>query len=326
MPRRPAPLPTELGDAFTRDQALAAGVTPRRIRARDLETPFRGVRLRPGREESSVRQGTEPLEHDRRVRRDVIRKARAYDLLMPGHAFFAGRTAAVIFGAPIGHGDELEVAVHAPARAPRRRGIRGVKVATRLASVREHEGLRVASPASTWAMLGAELSTRELVTLGDAFVRVARDDSGRLRAGSGLVTIEELKRAATAGPRRGAARLRDAAELVRVGSASPLETEYRLDAAAAGLPDAELDVEIFDARGKRIGITEVVYRPYRVVVEIEGDHHRTSRIQWNRDIEKHAAYVAEGWEVVRLTSVHVRGGRATSIVRDVLMRRGWRQS
>jgi hypothetical protein len=245
---------------------------------------------------------------------------------MPSSAFFAGRTAAVIYGTPIEHGDDLEVAVHAPARAPRRRGIRGMKVARRLASVREYEGLRVASPASTWAMLGAELSTRELVTIGDAFVRVPRDQRGRLRAGAALATIEELKRAAAAGPRRGAARLRAAAELVRVGSASPLETEYRLDASAAGLPDAELDGEIFDARGQRIGITEVVYRQYRVVVEIEGDHHRTSRTQWNRDIEKYAAYAAAGWEVVRLTSLHVRGGRAASIVRDVLMRRGWGQS
>jgi len=219
------------------------------MRAGDLETPFRGVRIRSEREVSSAPQGTEPLAHDHRVRRDVIRKARAYDLLMPGHAFFAGRTAAVIYGAPIAHGDELEVAVHAPARAPRRRGIHGMKVAARLASVREHDGLRVASPASTWAMLGADLSTRELVTVGDAFVRMPRDQWGSLRANASLTTIEELRRAAAAGPRRGAARLRAAAELVRVGSASPLETEYRLDAAVAGLPDAELDVEIGSDRG-----------------------------------------------------------------------------
>ena len=73
----------------------------------------------------------------------------------------------------------------------------------------------------------------------------------------------------------------------------------------------------------RIGITEFVYRRQRVVVEVEGDHHRTSRAQWNRDIDKYAAYAAEGWEVVRLTSRHVRGGQATPIVSQVLRRRGW---
>ncbi len=46
-------------------------------------------------------------------------------------------------------------------------------------------------------------------------------------------------------------------------------------------------------------------------------------MQWVRDIEKYAAYVAEGWEVVRLTSAHVRGGRAPSMVCEVLRRHGW---
>lgn len=338
MPRRPAPLPPQLGAVFTRNQALAAGVTPRRMRAQDLETPFRGVRVVREPESGSDRDESgrprdrstladaEPLERDRRVRREVLRKARAYHQLMPSHAFFAGRTAAVIYGAPIAHGDELEVAVHAPARAARRRGIRGIKVAVGLATVRAHLGFPLMSPASTWAMLGAELSVRELVTIGDAFVRVPRDERGALRIGAALTTTDELRRAAAAGPRTGAARLRAAVALIRVGSASPLETEYRLDADAAGLPEAELDVEIFDARGQRIGITEFVYRPFRVLVEIEGDHHRTSRAQWNRDIEKYAAYTAEGWEVVRLTSLHVRGGRASSIVRDTLLRRGWRST
>lgn len=263
----------------------------------------------------------EPLDRDRRMREGVLRAAHAYRLVMPAHAFFAGRTAAVIYGLPVAHGGELEVAVHAPARATRRRGIHCVKVAPHLASIREHAGLRVTSPASTWAMLGATLTERELVIVGDAIVRVPRDDRGRPM--SSLAMIDELERATAAGTRRGVARLRRAAPLVRVGSASPLETEYRLDAAAAGLPTPELDVEIRDARGRLLGITEFVYRRHRVLVEIEGDHHRTSRVQWVRDIEKYAAYVAEGWEVVRLTSAHVRGGRAPSMMGAVLRRHGW---
>ena len=110
-----------------------------------------------------------------------------------------------------------------------------------------------------------------------------------------------------------------------LSSASPLETEYRLDAALAGLPTPELDVKIRDGRGRLIGITEVVYREYRTLVEVEGDHHRTDRRQWDRDIEKYNAYAALGWEVVRLTSTHVRGAkRGVSLVRDALLRNGWR--
>ena len=270
------------------------------------------------------RSGEEPLALDRALRLGVLRRAHAYGLIMPPHAFFAGRTAAVIHGAPLAHGDELEVAVHAPARPMRRLGIRCVKVAPHLASVRELDGLRLSSPASTWAMLGATLTERQLVIVGDAFVRVPRDDRGMPT--SAIATTDDLRRATAAGPRRGVARLRRALPHIRVGSSSPLETEYRLDAAAAGLPDAELDVDIHGTDGRRIGITELVYRPFRVLVEIEGDHHRTSRAQWNRDIEKYAAYVGAGWEVVRLTAAHVRGGRAPLMVAAALRRHGWQSA
>jgi hypothetical protein len=244
---------------------------------------------------------------------------------MPAHAFFAGRTAAVIFGAPITHGDDLDIAVRAPARAPRRSGIRGIKVSPSLVIVQQHEGLRVTSPASTWAMLGAQLSVRQLVALGDFFVRIPRGRQGRPMPDQQLATPEMLRLAVEAGRRGGILRLREALTLIRVGSSSPLETDYRLVAAAAGLPEPALDVEIRDARGRLLGISEVAYPALRTVVEIEGDHHRTSRRQWHRDIEKYAAYVAEGWEVVRLTSEHIRGedARAGRIVRDVLIRRGW---
>lgn len=227
-------------------------------------------------------------------------------------------------------GPELVVAVHAPARAVRRPGIRGVKIAPTLATVTTHEGLRVASPASVWVGMAPELTVRELVVLGDALVRIPRTNGGRPRPEKQLTTIPRLSNAVAAGRRVGVGKLREAIGLIRVGSASPLETEYRLDAAAAGLPDPELDVEIFDASGRFLGITELVHAAFGVLVEVEGDHHRTTRAQWDRDIEKYAAYVAAGWEVVRLTSRHIRGTahdpapRATAIVRDALLRHNWR--
>ena len=49
MPAQPRPLPDALGDAFRTAHARAAGVTEGRLRAKDLERPFHGVRLRPER-------------------------------------------------------------------------------------------------------------------------------------------------------------------------------------------------------------------------------------------------------------------------------------
>ncbi|WP_322411539.1 hypothetical protein [Microbacterium invictum] len=308
----------ELGDAFTCGDALSAGMTRGRLRTKRLEPVFHGVRMM---RDDDVATDTDPRSVERHR---VLRAVRGFVPLLGRDRFFAGRTAAVLFDAPIQHGDDITVGVRSPARAPRRRGVVGVKVSAHLVSVMEHSGLPVASPASSWAMLGSEMSVRELV-LGDWFVRVPRTAHGAPAPELRQATPEQLRRVIAAGQRPGISRLRAAVELVRVGSASPLETEYRLDAAAEGLPEPELDVEIRDPQGRLIGITEVAYRDYRTLVEIEGDHHRTDRRQWIRDIEKYNAYAALGWDVVRLTSPHIRASRrGVAMVRDALVRHGWR--
>lgn len=320
----PRPLPDGLGDEFSCSAAIAAGATRGRLRAKDLDRPFRGMRQHP---ESSHDPDDGPLAPDRTRRRLLLRRAHAYHQVMEPGAFYAGRTAAVIHGLPLDASGDLEVGVFTPRRAPRRHGIRGFHVAEHLAAVEQRFALPVTTPAATWAMLARECSIRELVRVGDAIVRVPRISGGTLRPDRRLATIEQLRHEAAAGSRRGAPKLREALELIRVGSMSPLETDFRLDASSMGLPEPELDVEVRDARGRLIGISEFVYREFRTIVEVEGDHHRIDARQWDRDIEKYAAYVAEGWEVVRLTSRHIRGrdARAATIVAEVLRRHGWRR-
>ena len=327
--RRPTPLPASLGRAFTPEQARAAGVSARRLRAQDLEHLHRGLMVVTPDAVGDRMQAEDvdaPLARDRAQRREMRRRAELYRPLMVRHAFFVGRTAAGFWELPVDCSGELEVGVVAPHRAPRRSLIVGRQIAATLVSVQQLDGFAVASPASTWAMLATDLSVRELVQVGDALVRVPRDHLARLRRDRRLCSIEQLRTAIDAGRRHGAARLREALEAIRVGSASPLETDCRLDAAREGLPEPTLDVEIRDARGHLLGITEIAYPEFKVLVEVEGDHHRTSRQQWNRDIEKYAAYAIEGYEVVRLTSGHVRGAHPTAagLIRDALLRRGWR--
>lgn len=331
MPRSPRPLPDTLGDCFRVGEAVDAGVSRARLRAGDLEAPFRGVRIAARRDASPMGEPVEgepvdggPLALDRRRQADVRERARAYAVVAPAGSFFVGRTAAVLWGLPVSPGAELELGAWAPAHAPRARGVRGVKVMPELATLREVSGFRVTSPASTWAMLGRVLTVRELIVVGDAVVRVPRDRSGTRRPERSLTTIPSLQAAVDAGRRLGVARLREALTGIRVGSASPLESEYRLDAERAGIPEPDLDREIRDAAGRLLGISEIVYPRWRVVVEIEGDHHRTSRRQWDRDIEKYAAYAAAGWEVVRLTARHVRSAVGVEQVAATLARRGWR--
>ncbi|WP_157532531.1 hypothetical protein [Microbacterium sp. TNHR37B] len=324
MPRPPSALPSDLGSAFGVREAREAGVTPARLRASDLSSPFHGVRVRQDATETEQSDDVTPLARDRAERDDVLRRARGYAQVAPAGAFFVARTAAVIWGLPVRHGPSLEVGVWDPARAPRGRGVRGIKVLPALADVTETEGLPVTTPASTWAMLGRWLTIAELVTVGDAIIRVPRDERGRRCPDACLATAGSLAAAVARGRRVGIVRLREVLPLLRSGSASPLESEFRIDAEAAGLPAPTLDAEIRDDHGRLLGISEFVYPRWRLVVEIEGDHHRTNRRQWDRDIEKYAAYTAEGWDVVRLTARHVRSRDGVEMVKAALRRRGWR--
>ena len=327
MPRPPSPIPFGQDTPFRVPSARELGITRGRLRASDLEHPFRGVRIARallGSEDS------DPGAIDRASQRLILRNARAYALVMPPHAFYAGLTAVALHGLPLpdSAGARLEglcVAVHSPARAVRGRGVDGIRVAPGLASVSDVDGLRVSSPASTWAMLADQLSLRELVILGDAIVRVPRDDRGRPRPEARLATLGQLQAAARAPWRRGRPRLEAALASVRVGSMSPLETDYRLVTVASGLPQPHLDVEVRDAAGRLLGISDAVYAEQSVIAEVEGDHHRTLRAQWDRDIQKYAAYAAHGWEVIRLTSRHIRGPApcAVQMVHETLLRRGW---
>lgn len=326
MPRTAHPLPETLGARFSVAQAARADVSRRRLRAKDLDSPFHGVRrLRVEQTASDEDADAGALAIDRRDRARVLDLARSYALIMSPHAFFCGRTAAVILGLPVRHGDELEVAVLSPGRAARGRGIRGRRVAEHLASVDLRDDLPLTTPAMTWAMLSRDLTERQLIVVGDAVVRIPRDEFGHPHPELALATPAELRAAVEAGPRPpGTRRLSAALADIRVGSASPLETEFRLDAEASGLPEPRLDQEIRQD-GRLLGISEFVYAQYRTVVEVEGDHHRTSRMQWDRDLAKYRAYAEAGWEVVRLTSRNIRGERpdAVAIARRALLRRGW---
>lgn len=270
-------------------------------------------------------------------------RARAFATVAPPGSFSFGVTAAALWGLPLPlrvlrrAGDtssppaarprKPDVAVLRPHRAVRSAGVRARQLDPRLIGIVERSGLRVTDPATTWIYLAPELTVDELIVVGDAIVHEPRI-RGMIRGatGSGLATIEDLACALALGRRQGAAKLRAALPHLRVGAASPPETRLRLACVRAGLPEPHLDYDVFDARGHPIGFTELAFVEYRVLVEYEGDHHRRDRRQWNRDIEKHAACVAAGWEVVRLTADHVRPncGPAVRRIRDALWRAGWR--
>jgi hypothetical protein len=291
------PLPT---DPFRVRDALAAGVGENRLRNPALERVFHGARAWPDPANGDIaawQAEIRALEH----------RMAAYLPIMPSRAFFAGPTAAFIHGMPLPGGihDRLWVGIHHPHTAPLRDGVRGVQVLPRMATIHDRGGVRVTSPADTWAMLGAALGVKDLTAAADFLLRVPRHPGGfSVVDDTPLCSREDLVDALASGRRIGAVRLRTALELARTGSSSRPETWMRLILLDAGLPEPEIDVDVFDEFGGFVGCLDAAYRQQRVGIEYEGSTHLTKR-QLDRDIDKYTALDSLGWRIVRLTSTHV---------------------
>lgn len=151
MTRRPAPVPTHLGDAFTSADALAAGLTPAQVRR--LPSPFHGVRCR-----------TPPTT--------VEEQARAATLALPVGAALAGRTAAHLHGlwlpAPVTVETPVDAVVPPGRDLPRTAGIACRRDECEVVDV---AGLPVVSPADVFVQLSPPLGLVDRVTLGDSVVR-----------------------------------------------------------------------------------------------------------------------------------------------------------
>ncbi len=67
----------------------------------------------------------------------------------------------------------------------------------------------------------------------------------------------------------------------------------------AGLPDPELNIDVFDDRGRFVGCVDLAYPQQRVAIEYLGMLHGE---QWAQDVERLAALRAAGWTVIEVTS------------------------
>jgi len=164
--------------------------------------------------------------------------------------------------------------------------------------------LPVTDLVSTWLDLGGDtsLSLVDLVVVADAVVSREPDQ---------LPTLLEL---AGRRPGRGRRRLIAASELVRAGSESPMETRARLAFASGGLPEPELNAQVYAEEGTFIARVDFLWREARVIVEYEGDHHRTDRTQWENDIARVRLLEALGWKVIRITASDLREPRLARLI------------
>ncbi|MGH3969600.1 MAG: endonuclease domain-containing protein, partial [Mycobacterium sp.] len=123
--------------------------------------------------------------------------------------------------------------------------------------------------------------------------------------------------------RRGMKRARAALELVDGGAQSPRETWLRLLLVRAGLPTPQTQIPVRNEWSYVEAYLDMGWEDLKVAVEYDGDHHRTDRGQYAKDIRRLEMLERKGWTVIRV----VAGDRPTDIlrrVREALARRGRR--
>jgi len=296
------PLPRHLaGSPFTVSSAEAARVSRKRLRGRDLDRSIWGVR----RETS--------LPDNLRTR------CRSFAVRMPADAIFSHATAALLMNAPLPLKLELDtsvdIAVPAPARSPHARGIRGHSIRVLGDDVAVTDGIRHTSPARTWCDLASKLSLVELVALGDFFIHWRQP----------LASAQQLARkSANYAGQPGMSLIREALPLLSARSESPPESALRVIVVQAALPRPRVNYVVVRLETGTTVRTDLAFDEYKVLLEYQGDYHRTAKGQWRKDMTRRSRLEAEGWIVIEINADDLRD--PVELVRRIesaLSRHGW---
>jgi hypothetical protein len=108
--------------------------------------------------------------------------------------------------------------------------------------------------------------------------------------------------------RRGIRRARVALTLVDAGAESPRESWLRLILLRAGFPVPQTQIPVYDEYGQLAAVLDMGWEQLKLAVEYDGDHHRTDRRQFNKDIRRAEALTELGWIDVRVTAEDTEGG------------------
>ncbi|WP_157993022.1 endonuclease domain-containing protein [Leucobacter luti] len=165
------------------------------------------------------------------------------------------------------------------------------------------------SPVQAFLQSAALLPFRELVVAADHLILGERalgiqvpDDPVSVSHASrepSRLTLAELQAAARGSRTRGVQRARAALLVARCGAESRMETLLRLVLIAYGLDVFELQVDVVDSVGRWIGRFDMVDHQRKLIVEYDGEHHRTSDSQYRRDAVRLDAARDTGFRVLR---------------------------
>lgn len=302
-------------------RALTGGLSPKRLRGKDLDRPFHGVR----RVEADPSFADPPDRH-RYAAAVLARDWDALALVLPRGAFLSHLSAARLWPVPLPEADPdepLHVGVPPGSQPPHRRGVVGHHITDPHAYAVDRDGRLFIDPASMFCQLSRGLHLDDLVAVGDALIlepKFTRDVVDRP-----WLSADDLAGRVAVFRGRGKARAEQAVALIRPGSESRMESLLRVAAGQAGLPAPEINADVHADDGTFLGCGDLVYRRRRVVAEYDGDHHRSNSRQYAKDVGRLERFGAHGWRVVRVTGPDFFADRRACVARieTALRAAGW---
>lgn len=277
---------------FTHADAVAAGISPSRLRTRAYRRLFHGVYV----DSSAV-----TTAHLR---------ARAALKLFPDGAWASHATAARIHDVPLPAIADEHVSV---GEARHRRHHRGVRThVCGSAEVMVVAGVRVSSACQMFVELAGLVGLVDLVVVGDHLVR------------RGTVTVEQLVAFCAGSRHRSARRARAAASYVRERVDSPMETRLRMLLVLAGLPEPRVNLEVRTGDGTLLRRYDLTYPEARAIVEYDGRQHIEREENWESDLDRREAIDDDEWRILVVTAkgIYRHPGRTVDRVHRLLRRRG----
>ncbi|MHA6670344.1 hypothetical protein ACX3O0_15900 [Homoserinimonas sp. A447] len=302
MPRKVPLHPALNASGFTVARARELGLGKHRLFGSDLARPFHGIR-------------SKRLDETR-----VLGLCLAYrPRLRPDH-FFSHATAALIHGMPVPLSVEADLRLHvtaiAPSSVPRTVGVVGHSVQRGRERVMSRNGYPVGSALQTWCELAGVLDRDDLVAVADYMVGGDRP----------LTSLGELAHAAKMwGRQRGGRRLREAAGRASIGAQSRMESLARMLVIDAGFPEPVVNGIVRDDAGRWVAESDLVFAEFKLVLEYDGDGHRTDRVRFLNDIDRRQRIEEAGWTVIQLTPRHIfeRREHTIALIASHLSAHGW---
>lgn len=289
--------------AFSVAEGMRAGLTPGVLRGPRFVRPYRGVR-----------RAAEPAGSELDTF-DVHAAAEEYaPRLTPGQ-FFRADTALALWGAPLPLGHRarpLHVGVWHPASPPRLPGIVGHRYRPRDDGGPFFHRLPLERPERAWAQVTGTWPADDLVGAADYLVSPRH----------ALTSVEAL---AAELVRQRRSRHLVILDDVRAGSESPRETLLRLVLQRRGLPEPELNVDVFDSQDRFLARVDLFYRRWKVAVEFDGRQHAEDLSQFRRDAERWDDVRAAGIALVRVLDHQLANNGADAVRRvgRALRAAGW---